>query len=146
MKIEFNNGEYRVTADPNQIDVQWVHAFLAESYWAKNVPLEVVKISIKNSLAFGLFKGDEPAGFGRAVTDRATFAYLADIFVDEAHRGRGLGKWLIQCIFDHPDLYNLRRWMLITEDAHGLYENFGFKVISTPGKFMEIKNHGVYDS
>lgn len=110
------------------------------SRFAAGVSEEVVRISVENSLAFGVYRGEEQAGFARVTTDHATFAYLADVFILEAHHGRGLGKWLMAVILSHPELQNLRRWMLATRDAHGLYREYGFKQLGDPGIFMERKN------
>jgi len=137
MHSSWIQGEYEVTTDPSRIDVGAVHGFLTASYWAKGVPLEAVDRSIQNSLCFGIYRGKEQAGFARVITDRATFAYLADVFVLPGFRGRGLSKWLMQCIMAHPDLQGLRRWSLVTRDAHGLYQQFGFRVVNTPERWME---------
>lgn len=104
------------------------------------MPLEVVERSVENSLCFGLYRGDEQVGFVRVVTDRATFAYMADVLVVEQHRGRGLGKWLMRVVLSHPDLRGLRRWMLTTADAHGLYRGYGFRELASPEIFMERKD------
>jgi GNAT superfamily N-acetyltransferase len=117
-----------------------VHGFLTRSYWARGVPPDVVQRSIENSLVFGVYGGDEQVGFARVVTDRATFAYLADVFVLEGHRGRGLGKWLMEVVLAHPELQGLRRWMLATADAHGLYRRYGFRELGKPQIFMERKD------
>jgi N-acetylglutamate synthase-like GNAT family acetyltransferase len=137
MHSSWIQGEYEVTTDPARIDVSAVHGFLTASYWAKGVPQKVVERSIQNSLCFGIYRGKEQAGFARVITDRATFAYLADVFVLPGFRERGLSKWLMQCIIAHPDLQGLRRWSLVTRDAHGLYEQFGFRVVSAPERWME---------
>jgi uncharacterized protein (DUF952 family) len=118
---------YAVSTDRARIDMDCVHGFLAHAYWSTGVPREVLAAAFENSLCFGLYTPDgEQAGFGRLVTDRATFAYLADVFVLPEHRGRGLGLWLVQCIVDHPELAGLRNWHLATRDAHGIYERFGW--------------------
>ncbi len=110
------------------------------SYWAAGVPEEVVRRSVENSLAFGVYQDEEQAGFARVTTDYATFAYLADVFVVEAHRERGLGRWLMEVILSHPELRGIRRWMLATRDAHDLYREYGFSELEQPGIFMERKD------
>jgi GNAT superfamily N-acetyltransferase len=129
---------YLVTADHARIDFEVVHGFLSRSYWAENIPRETMAKAIANSLCFSLFKGDEQIGFARVVTDRSTFAYLADVFVLEAHRGNGLGAWFMSVLFSHPDLQGLRRFQLATRDAHGLYRRFGFEAPKDPSRLMEI--------
>jgi len=125
-----------VSTDPTQLDVDAIHAYLEGSYWAAGIPRAVVERSLRNSLNFGVYGGEELVGFARVVTDLATFAYVGDVFVIDAHRGRGLSKWLMECILDHPDLRDVRRWHLVTRDAHGLYAKFGFAE-PPPGKHME---------
>jgi N-acetylglutamate synthase-like GNAT family acetyltransferase len=137
-------GEFEISTDPARIDVGAVHRFLTSSYWAKGIPLETVQRSILNSLCFGIYRGSEQVGFARVITDRATFAYLADVFVMEAFRGRGLSKWLMQCIIDHSELHGLRRWLLATRDAHMLYRQFGFRELKAPERWMELHDPGVY--
>lgn len=139
-----SEGEFEISTDSSRIDLATVHGFLTASYWAKGIPLETVRRSIQNSLCFGIYRGREQAGFARVVTDRATFAYLADVFVLEAYRGRGLSRWLMECITTHPELQGLRRWMLATRDAHGLYGKFGFLGLKVPGRWMEKHNPDVY--
>src|SRR5579864_1220221 len=133
-----------VTTDPERIDRELVYRFLSQSYWSKGLPREVFERALAGALCFSLFDGDAQVGFARVVTDRATFAYLADVFVVETHRGRGLSKWLMECIKAHPDLQGLRRWSLITRDAHGLYRQFGFAPLANPDRWMELHNPGVY--
>ena len=133
-------GEYLISTDRSLLDLRVIHDYLKESYWAAGVPEDVVRRSIENSLCFGVYRDEEQAGFARVVTDRATFAYLADVFVLEGHRGRGLGKWLVEVILAHPDLQGLRRWMLATRDAHELYRRYGFDELGRPGIFMERRD------
>ena len=121
-----------------------VHDFLTNSYWAKGIPLETVRRSIENSITFGIYHSQKQVGFARIISDQATFAYLADVFILPAYRGRGLSRWLMECIIAHPDLQALRRWMLATKDAHGLYAKFGFTPIKTPDSWMEIHRRDVY--
>ena len=139
-----STGEFEITTDPARIDVAAVHQFLTTSYWAKGVPETTFRRSIQNSLCFGIHRGNELAGFARVITDYATFAYLADVFVLERFRGRGLAVWLMQCIMGHPDLEGLRRWSLVTRDAHGLYRKFGFRELAAPQRWMELHNPDVY--
>jgi GNAT superfamily N-acetyltransferase len=138
MTTEWRRGEYLISTDESRLNVELVQAFLKNSYWASGIPVEIVRRSIENSLVFGVYADDEQVGFARVVTDYATFAYLADVFVLEAHRGRGLGKWMMQVITSHPRLQGFRRWMLATRDAHELYRKYGFAELERPEIFMEI--------
>jgi GNAT superfamily N-acetyltransferase len=138
-------GEYTITTDRLRLDLAAIHAFLARSYWAAGVPLAVVERAVRNSLPFGLFHGEEQVGFARVVTDSATFAYLSDVYVLEAHRGKGLSKWLLEVIQGHEDLQGLRRFLLATRDAHGLYRQFGFTELANPSRMMEILDTKVYN-
>ena len=136
-----------VSTDPARLDLALIHDFLSRrSYWAMGIPLETVRRSIDNSLCFGLYHSQTQVGFARVVTDQSTFAYLGDVFVLEEFRGRGLGKWLLEQIVNHPDLQGLRRFVLGTRDAHGLYEQFGFRALASPERFMEIHHPGMYES
>jgi GNAT superfamily N-acetyltransferase len=137
MALEWWREAYLVTTDKARLDLSLVHSFLKTSYWAGGIPAEVVRRSVENSLTFGLFRDDEQVGFARVVTDYATFAYLADVFVLEPHRGQGLGKWMMEVVFSHPELQGLRRWMLATRDAHGLYRKYEFAELEEPQIFME---------
>lgn len=137
-------GEYEISTEPELLDVTAIHAFLTQSYWSPGIPRSVVERAIANSLCFGLYRGAEQVGFARVVTDKATFAYLADVFILEAHRGKGLSKWLMQVIKEHKDLQGLRRFMLGTKDAHGLYMQFEFSELANPSRMMEILNPDVY--
>ncbi len=144
---EATQGDYLITTDPAKLDVDAIHHYLSqESYWAAGIPKPVVEKSINNSLCFGLYYKDAQVGFARLVTDKATFAYLADVFVITAHRGKGLSKWLMQTIHAHPELQNLRRWWLGTKDAHSLYEQFGWTRITddVAKRFMQKHNPDVY--
>ena len=131
---------YLISTDTSMLDLEVVHGYLSRSYWAAGVPEDVVRRSIENSLCFGVYRGEEQAGFARVVTDRATFAYLADVFVLDEHRGQGIGNWLLEVILSHPDLQGLRRWMLATRDAHDLYRRYAFTELVRPGIFMERKD------
>lgn len=138
---------YTISTDPSLINIDTVHIYLSQrSYWAEHVPREIVEKSIAYSLCFGIYDNVSQVGFARLVTDRATFAYLADVFVLEEYRGRGLSKWLMEVIHAHPELQTLRRWMLGTRDAHGLYEQFGWSVMNedTRKRFMQKHAPGVY--
>jgi GNAT superfamily N-acetyltransferase len=132
------NG-YTISTDPARLDLVAVHAFLTRSYWAAGIPMDTVRRAAEHSLCFGIYRGDEQVGFARVVTDRSTFGYLADVYVLEAHRGVGLGKWLVQTILDHPDLQGVRRLMLVTRDAGPLYAQFGFETPAEPSGIMHIR-------
>ena len=142
--MERAQGPYTVSDDPARIDLDAVHAYIGRSYWARGIPREVMARAIAGSLCFGLYQGETQVGFARLVTDRATFAYLADVYVLEEHRGQGLSKLLMAAIVDHPDTQGLRRWLLATRDAHGLYRGFGFTPLSAPERFMERADPEVY--
>ena len=137
-------GAFELSDDLARLDVEAIHAFLRESYWAAGIPREVVERSLRGSLCFGVYEGQRQVGFARCVTDRATYAYLADVFVLPSHRGRGLSKWLMECISAHPDLQGLRRWNLVTRDAHGLYAQHGFTAPRHPERYMEKLDPDVY--
>ncbi len=137
---------YRVTSDPRDIDVAAAHEFLRSSYWSPGVPRAMLERALANSLCFAIFCDESQVGFARVVTDKATFAYLADVYVLEEHRGKGLSKRLMEAVRAHPDLQGLRRMMLATRDAHGLYSQFGFKPLSAPERFMEIHAPNAYSA
>jgi GNAT superfamily N-acetyltransferase len=131
---------YSISTDPARLDRDLIHRFLSEdSYWAKGVTREAVDLSIENSMPFGVYLGDEQVGFARVITDRVTFAWVADVFVVEEHRGRAIGKRLMEAMLAHPDLQGMRRWLLGTADAHGLYRQFGFRELKFPGRFMAFE-------
>ena len=138
------NEAITVDTDQNRLDLKTIHEFLTNSYWARGIPIEIVERSIRNSLCFGLYDGDQQVGFARVISDCATFAYLADVFVVESHRGRGLGKTLMASILAHSSLQGLRRWLLATRDAHDLYARFGFVPLAAPDRFMERHARDVY--
>src|SRR6201989_21918 len=131
---------YDIGPDPSRLQLDAVHAYLTRSYWSPGVPREVVARAAANSLCFGIYLGDAQVGYARVVTDKATFAYLADVYVLEAHRGQGLSKRLVETIQAHPELQGLRRFLLATRDAHGLYAQFGFASLSAPDRLMEIRD------
>jgi GNAT superfamily N-acetyltransferase len=135
---EIRRGEYVISSDVSLIDLEVVHSFLTESYWARGVSEEIVRRSIENSVCFGAYKDRKQVGFARAVTDRATFAFLADVFVLESDRSNGVGNMLVEAAMNHPELRELRRWLLATDDAHGLYAKFGFDSLKRPERWMEI--------
>jgi GNAT superfamily N-acetyltransferase len=145
---DLNGNEYEISIDYKRLDLVMIHDFLAnQSYWAKGIPLEVVKRSIENSLCFGVYHRGKQVGFARVVTDYATIAYIGDVFVTGPHRGKGMGKRLVKTIIDHPELKGLRLWLLGTRDAHDLYRKYGFKkVTETPAaeRFMAILNPDAY--
>ena len=138
-------SDYSISTDIKKLQIAVIHHYLSvESYWAKHIPLEIVKQSIDNSLCFGVYFKNEQVGFARVVTDYATFGYLADVFILETHRGKGLSKWLMEYIMAHHKLQGLRRFSLATRDAHSLYAQFGFKPLSKPESIMEIKHDNFY--
>jgi GNAT superfamily N-acetyltransferase len=157
--MESRRGEFVVSTDPDLLDLDVIHGFLANCYWAKGIPRETVARSIEHSLCFGIYHEvgrESPArlksnstgvlqvGFARVISDFATIAYLGDVFVLEAYRGRGLSKWMMECIMQHPRLQGLRRWLLLTRDAHGLYTNFGFTPVKAPERYMELHRADIY--
>ncbi len=145
MPIEWQRPDYVVSDDPARLDVASVHNYLSgRSYWAPGVPRQTVERAIANSLCFGLYQGEAQVGFARVVTDRATFGYLCDVFVEEGHRGAGLGRWLVECVLAHPELQGLRRLCLMTRDAHSLYAPFGFRALPDPARYLEIHRADVY--
>jgi GNAT superfamily N-acetyltransferase len=130
---------YTISTEKSRLDVGMIHRYLSEeSYWARNIPRELVETSIENSLCFGAFEGDRQIGFARVVTDYAVFAYVGDVFVLPSHQGRGVSKQLMKAIREHPRLQRLRRWHLLTRDAHQLYEQAGFRPLKSPEWHMEI--------
>jgi GNAT superfamily N-acetyltransferase len=159
MLMEHQRGEFVISTSPERLSLDVIHGFLTNCYWARGIPREVVARSIEHSLCFGIYdespglakdaRDGAPAqvGFARVVSDFATVAYLGDVFVLESHRGRGLSKWLMECIVQHPALQNLRRWILLTRDAHGLYSQFGFTPVRSPERYMELhRPEGVRDA
>lgn len=138
------NGQFTVTCDPARLDRALIADFLASSYWAKGIPPATVERSLAHSICFALLDGERQVGFARVISDRATIAYLGDVFVLPEYRGRGLSKWLMECVTSHSELQGLRRWILATRDAHGLYEKFGFSPLGKPEIFMERHDPDVY--
>lgn len=144
--IEHRRGNYLISTDPARINLDVVHGFLTNCYWARGISRELVGRSIENSLCFGIYDADaRQLGFARVVSDFSTIAYLGDVFVLEAHRGNGLGKWMMECVVQHPDLQGLRRWILLTRDAHQLYSQFGFTALKAPERYMELHRPDVYE-
>jgi GNAT superfamily N-acetyltransferase len=166
--VEHRRGEFVISTNPSRLDLDVIHGFLTNCYWAKGIPRDVVARSIEHSLCFGVYDGSgnfpssrkehkkdgatptrcgfQQVGFARVISDFATIAYLGDVFMLESHRGRGLSKWMMECIMQHPALQGLRRWILLTRDAHGLYSRFGFTPLRAPDRYMELHNADVYEA
>ena len=145
MYQSWQRGDYEISTDRERIDLALTHRFLSEeAYWSPGVPLEVVERAIVGSIVFGIYKGSAQAGLARVVSDRATFAWICDVFVLPEHRGAGLGKWLMECVTAHPELQGLRRWILATRDAHGLYRQYGFTELHDAARFMEHWDPEIY--
>ncbi|MGJ8669850.1 MAG: GNAT family N-acetyltransferase [Oceanococcus sp.] len=142
--MEWNKGKFTVSCDPDKQNLEVIHRFLNQSYWAKGISKQTVKKSLDGALCFALLHERKQVGFARVISDFATIAYLGDIFVLPDHRGQGLSKWLMECVSSHPDLQGLRRWILATANAHGLYEKYGFSTLKKPEIFMERHNPDVY--
>lgn len=138
--INYTKGGFTVTTDKEKIDIDILHNFLNQSYWANGRTKQTIVTSIENSLCFSMFKGEKQIGFARVITDYATFAYLCDVYIEEDYRGNGLGIWMLECILNYPNLLDLKKWLLATRDAHELYRKFGFYSLSNPEKYMEIVN------
>jgi len=147
MSDTWQRGNYEISTDRSRLDLELIHSYLSnESYWASGRSREVIERSIENSLPFGIYIQDKQVGFARIVTDYATFAWVADVFVLAEHRGRGLSKWLMEVIITHPRLQGFRRWVLSTKDAHGLYEKFGFISLHRPERWMERPDPNMKES
>lgn len=145
MKTEtYIQNNYTVNTDKSKLNIGFIHGYLSRSYWAQDIPKEIVKKGIENSLCFGVYNNDQQIGFARVISDYSTFAYLADVFIIEEERGKGLSKWLMECILKHEQLQGLRNFCLLTRDAHSLYEKFGFKNLEKPQNFMAIKKDNFY--
>lgn len=158
--MESRRGEFLISTDPARLELDVIHGFLTNCYWAKGIPREVVERSIEHSLCFGIYHdgesklpglaksarpGEPQIGFARVISDFATIAYLGDVFVLEPYRGRGLSAWMMECITRHPRLQGLRRWILLTRDAHGLYAKFGFTPVKAPDRYMELHRADIYE-
>lgn len=136
--MEWQNGEFIISTDRKRLQIDVIHGFLSEeSYWARERTREQTVKAIENSLCYGVYSGENQIGFARVVTDYATFAYVGDVFILDEYRNRGLSKWLMETIVSHPELQNLRRWILATRDAHALYEKYGFAELRFPERWME---------
>jgi GNAT superfamily N-acetyltransferase len=135
---------YKISVDADQLQSKAIHAFLTATYWSPGIPLETVERAIRNSICVGAYLEGQQIGFARVVTDKATFAYLADVYVLEEHRGKGLSTRMMECLLQLNELQGLRRMMLATRDAHGLYEKFGFKALAAPARIMEIHRPDAY--
>jgi N-acetylglutamate synthase-like GNAT family acetyltransferase len=152
MIFTMEKDDFIISTDKLKLDISFIHQYLSkEAYWCKNISLDIVKRSIDNSISFGMYHQDKQAlpagrqvGFARVITDKATFGYLADVFIINDYRGRGLSKWLMQCILGHPELKGLRGLLLGTKDAHGLYSQFGFKPLEYPERFMRYSSFTEY--
>jgi GNAT superfamily N-acetyltransferase len=142
--MEWTKDDFLITTDKNKVDALYVHQFLTRSYWAEGIALEIVERSIKGSLCFSVVYLNHQVGFARVITDEATFAYLADVFIDENFRGKGLSKWLMEVIMTYPTLQGLRRFLLATRDAHELYKQFGFEHLKNADRWMEIHKPNIY--
>jgi GNAT superfamily N-acetyltransferase len=141
-----DRDEFTITSDPAAVDVDAVHAYLRTSYWAQDIPRDVVARAIANSIPFSVWRGAQQVGFARVVTDRATFAYLSDVYVLEPYRGKGLARRLMDAVMAHPDLQGLRRFSLTTRDAEGLYRRYGFAPLAAPARHLEIFRPGMYQA
>ncbi|MGO8797064.1 MAG: GNAT family N-acetyltransferase [Candidatus Sulfotelmatobacter sp.] len=144
--VEHCRGDFVISTDRERLSLDVMYDFLTNCYWAQGIPREVVARSIEHSLCFGIYDGNAQVGFARVVSDFATVAYLGDVFVLESHRGRGLSTWLMECIVQHPALQNLRRWILLTRDAQGIYSRLGFVPLEKPDRYMELHRPNVYEA
>jgi GNAT superfamily N-acetyltransferase len=141
----FRRDDFRISTDPAILNIDLIHSYLSrETYWAAGIPRDTLVRAVTGSLCFGVYESEKQVGFARVVTDRATFAYLCDVFVLREYQGRGLSKWLMECVVSHPDLQGLRRFVLVTKDAHGLYAKFGFETPADPASYMHIHRPDVY--
>jgi hypothetical protein len=141
----YERSPYIISTDPERLDAAAIHRYLTQSYWAEKISLKLVQRSLQGSLCFGLYAPEGQAGLIRVITDRATFAYLCDVYVLPNHQGaRGLGSWRLECVMGSPQLQGLRRWMLVTHDAHRLYQSVGFAAPAHPESIMEIVHAGMY--
>ena len=134
--MNWTKDRYTISDEPKRLQLEVIVEYLARAYWSNQRPRAIVEKSLQHSLCFGVYENQTQIGFARVISDHATFAYLADVFILESHQGHGLGKWLVQTILEHPDLQGLRRWILATRDAHGLYAQFGFAALENPDRYM----------
>ena len=138
-------AEFCISTDEGRLDIDAIHEFLStKAYWSLNIPKNKVQAAVTNSLCFGVYQEEKQIGFARVITDFATIAYLGDVYILEEKRGKGISKWLLETIMNHPDLQGLRRWILLTGDAHGLYRQFGWTDLADPSKWMELHNKNIY--
>ena len=144
MHHEWLRDGFAISTDPARLDLDGIYAYLSNSYWARGIPRDVFERSVRHALCFGIYEGARQVGFARVVTDFATVAYVGDVFVLEAWRGRGLSRWLMEVMMSHPELQGFRRWILLTRDAHGLYTKFGFTPLGAPDRWMEKWAPDVY--
>ena len=142
--MDFFKDNYCISTDKNKLDVAFIHRFLSHSYWAENIPVAVVVKSIEHSMCYGVYENLQQIGFARVISDHSTFAHLADVFIDDNYRGRGLSKWLMEIIMADRELQGLRSFQLGTKDAHGLYAQFGFKPWEDTGRMMRIYVPDIY--
>lgn len=143
--LEVFKAQFCISTDKSRLDLNAMHDFLSkEAYWSLGVPIETIRKSTENALNFGLYDGQKQIGYAKIISDFATIAYLGDVYVLPEYRGSGLSKWLMETIHAHPELQGLRRWILLTGDAHGLYEKFGWRPIAAPDRWMELHNKDVY--
>lgn len=143
--VSFTNGDFEISTDKSSLDIPFIHWYLSEEAdWSEGISIETVRASIDASLNFGIYKNGVQVGFARIITDFATIAYLGDVFIIENHRGKGLSKWLMDVIMQHPNLQGLRRWILLTDTAEWLYEKYGFRTVERPELYMEKYNPNVY--
>ena len=144
-ELQFKNGDFTIDTSRDRLKIDVIHDFLSnESYWAQTRTIEQTMTAIENSICFGMYLADRQIGFARVISDHATFAYIGDVFVIDEFRGRGLSKWLMETIVTHPDLQGLRRWILATRDAHGLYSKYGFEPLRHPERWMELPAPDAY--
>lgn len=142
-----HKNQFTISTDKSRLKLDSIHEFLStKAYWCLNIPKETVATAIEHSLCFGVYEGDRQIGFARVISDFSTIAYLGDVYILEEYRGHGLSKWLLEVIMTYPDLQGLRRWILLTGDAHGLYRQFGWTDIADPTKWMELHNKNVYST
>jgi GNAT superfamily N-acetyltransferase len=137
MQDQWQRGDFTISTDKSRLDIDVIHEFLDTSYWAAGRSVDTIRRSIENSIPFGVYKGDHQVGFARVITDYATFAWIADVFILDSFQGKGLGTWLMQVIIAHPELQGFRRWVLATKDAHELYRKLGFTELKLPERWME---------
>ena len=145
--ITVSKDEFQISTDKTRLDIASIHQFLStKAYWCLNIPKATLERAIQNSLCFGVYENEKQVGFARVISDYTTIAYLGDVYILEEYRGKGLSKWLIETIHSHEDLQGLRRWILLTADAHGLYRQFGWREIADPAKWMELHDKNVYSN